>query len=402
MINKIAEKYNIHNHFNNSTQLNYLMNTEQGRLNAVNRFKQLGDSIKKDLDDIVSLAADICNTPVALITLLDKDMQWFKASVGTEVTCTTRKVSLCNYTIKREGLLIVPDTTLDKRFNSNPIVAGEPRVKFYAGIKLVTKDGLAVGSLCVIDFKPGNLNVHQQKSLEVLSRQVINLMEFQWSLQSLAQQHQQTQQQKLSIEESEIKLKAIFDSSKDTHILVGKNLEVLAFNKSASDFIRTTYKKRLSLGDCIMDYTDPKLFKQFTKYFALALSGRSIKREWMLMPGTVYACWKETSFIPVKNNKGEVIGIALNSTDITTRKRQEEQISTQNDALTRIAIIQSHELRRPVASLLGLMDLMKLEHISFGYFDIMEVTVNELDEKIRGIVKDSEDTIHGPRLAIVA
>jgi PAS domain S-box-containing protein len=253
-----------------------------------------------------------------------------------------------------------------------------------------------------MDFKPRTLDKQQQNSLEVLSRQVMNLMELQWSLQSLAQQHQKTQQQKTSIEESEIKLKAIFDSSKDTHILVGKNLKVLAFNKSASDFIRSTYKKKLTLGDDIMDYTDPKLFKRFAKYFAMALAGKPVKREWMLMPGTVYACWKETAFIPVKDNRGQVIGIALNSTDITTRKRQEDQISTQNDALTRIAIIQSHELRRPVASLLGIMDLMKMEHIDFGYLNIMEVTVNELDEKIRSIVKDSEDTIYSSNLAIVA
>jgi len=378
------------------------MINEQSRLKAVSRFKQLYNNTSTDLDGIASLAAQICNTPIALVTLIDEHMQWYKASVGTEITCTTRKLSLCNHTLTHEGVLLIPATDLDPRFNANPNVINEPQIKFYAGTRLITKEGLAVGSLCVMDYKAGSLDRHQQRSLEILAAQAVSLMELQWNLQSVTRQHQKIQEQKQSVEESELKLKAMFDSSKDTHILVGKKLEVLAFNKSASDFIRTTYKKKLSAGDCIMDYTDPKLFKQFTKYFALALSGRSIKREWMLMPGTVYACWKETSFIPVKNNSGEVIGIALNSTDITTRKRQEEQISTQNDALTRIAIIQSHELRRPVASLLGLMDLMKLEHIDFGYFNIMEITVNELDEKIRSIVKDSEDTIHGPKLAIVA
>jgi PAS domain S-box-containing protein len=378
------------------------MSTEQHRLKAVARFKQLNESISKDLNDIVTLAAQICNAPIALVTLIDEDMQWFRAAVGTEVTCVTRKLSLCNFTIKSEGLLTIPDTTLDERFNNHPRITGEPFVRFYAGIPLLTKDNLAIGTLCIMDFKPRSLDKQQQNSLSILSRQVISLMELQWNLKALTLQHQKMQEQKSFIEDSEIKLKAIFDSSKDTHILVGKNLEVLAFNKSASDFVRTTYKKKLSTGDCIIDYTDPGLIKQFTKNFAYALAGRVVKREWMLMPGTVYACWKETSFIPVKNGRGEVMGIALNSTDITTRKRQEEQISTQNEALTRIAIIQSHELRRPVASLLGLMDLMKLEHIDFGYFNILEITVNELDEKIRSIVKDSEDTIHGPRLAIVA
>lgn len=378
------------------------MNSEESRLEAVRRFKQLGDDITQDLNDIVSLAAQICNTPVALVTLLDADTQWFKACTGTDLICTSREVSFCNYTIEQEGLLIVNDATLDDRYNNNPLVLGEPHVKFYAGSKLITKDGFAVGSLCVVDFKARDLDEHQQHSLMVLSRQVMNLMELHWSLQSLELEHQKTQQQKLSIEASEIKLKAIFDSSKDTHILLSKNLEVLAFNRSAYDFIRTIYKKKLSYGDSIMDYTDPDLHNQFTKNFATALKGKPIKQIWMRMPGTAQACWKESSFLPVKNNEGEVIGVALNSTDITIRKRQEELISTQNEALTRIAIIQSHELRRPVASLLGIMDLMKLESIDLNYFDMLELTVNELDQKIRGIIKDSEDTISESHLAIVA
>jgi light-regulated signal transduction histidine kinase (bacteriophytochrome) len=176
----------------------------------------------------------------------------------------------------------------------------------------------------------------------------------------------------------------------------------LAFNKSASIFVRSNFNKKLCNGDNIMDYTAPHLLLQFAKYFNVALSGRSIKREWMLMPGTPQQLWKETVFVPVKNTTGEVIGVALNSTDITTRKRHEEQIRIQNEALQRIAIIQSHELRRPVASLLGIMDLMRMENVDFTYFDIMELTVQELDEKIKGIVKDSEDTIQGRHLAIVA
>ncbi len=378
------------------------MTYEQNRLEAVSRFKHLDERITKDLNDIANLAAQICNTPVALVTLLDEDVQWFKASCGTAVTSTSREISLCNRTIQQDELLIVQDTTLDDRFQNNPLVSNDPHVKFYAGIKLATKDSYAVGSLCVIDFEAKTLNEHQQNALVVLSRQVINLMELHWSLSTLDLEYQKTQQQKISIEKSELKLKAIFDSSKDTHILVGADMEILAFNKAAVNFIANTYQKKLALGDNIINYTDPQLFKQFSKGFSLALSGRTIKREWMLMPGTVYACWKETLFSPVKNKSGITIGVALNSTDITARKQQEERIRTQNDALTRIAIIQSHELRRPVASLIGIMDLMRIEQIDFDYFNIMELTINELDDKIRGIVKDSEDTIMERHLAIVA
>ncbi|XHR95982.1 GAF domain-containing protein [Mucilaginibacter sp. UC70_90] len=378
------------------------MNNEPLRLRAVKRFKDLDSAIAVDLNDIVGLAAQICGTPVALVTLLDTDTQWFKAATGTNITYTPRELSFCNHTIIQKQVLVVPDLLNDERFNTNPLVFETPKARFYAGAPLITKDGHALGSLCVIDFKPHELDQQQVKSLKTLARQVVNLMELNSSLRSLEQQHQQSQSQKASISESEMKLKAIFDSSKDTHILVGRNLEVMAFNKSASVFIKSLYNKKLANGDNIISYTEPALVNSFSKYFAVALTGRSIKREWELLAGTPNACWKETSFIPVKNNSSEVIGIAINSTDITTRKRHEEQINIQKEALNRIAIIQSHELRRPVASLLGILDLMRMENIDFGYFNIIEHTVNELDEKIRGIVKDSEDTIQGGHLAIVA
>ena len=378
------------------------MNNEQLRLEAVKRFTSNDDSITKELNDIVSLAAQICKTPVALVTLLDEEFQWFKAAVGTPVTCTTREASLCNYTIKQEEILIVPDTTLDERYCNNPLVANDPHVKFYAGIRLMTKDGFAVGSLCVIDFEVKALDDHQQHSLRVLSRQVINLMELHWSLESLERQHQKTQEQKLSIEASEIKLKAIFDSSKDTHILVGKNLEILAFNKSAAEFARATYQKKLQLRDDIMDYTDPSLSVKFKSNFKLALTGKSTKKEWMLTTNKGLPSWKETSFLPVKNNSGEIIGVAINSIDITTRKQHEEQINKQNEALTRIALVQSHDFRRPVACLLGIMDLMRMEKVDSDYFHMLDATVKELDERICSIVKDSEETIHGSMLATVA
>src|ERR1700744_38983 len=127
------------------------MDNEHYRLNAVNRFKQLDDDIQNDLNAVVNLAAQICKTPVSLITLLDEDKQWFKAHKGIDIDCTDREVAFCNYTIKQDDLLIVADATKDERFANNPLVVGEPFIRFYAGAPLVTKDGFSVGSLCVVD-----------------------------------------------------------------------------------------------------------------------------------------------------------------------------------------------------------------------------------------------------------
>jgi PAS domain S-box-containing protein len=371
------------------------------RLTAVNRFKKPDTEINKDLNAIIELIARICDTPVALITLVDDDKQWFKVSRGININCTDRELAFCNHTIQQEGLMIVTDTLKDDRFMNNPLVTGVPYMRFYAGATLTTKDGHSIGSLCVLDFKPRVLDKHQQDSLKVLSKQVMNLMELNWSLDILQQQNAETNQQKQQIEESEIKLKAMFNSSKETHILVDKQLKVVAFNKAASEFVREAHRKKITKGKSIMDYADPEVIPGLTHYFNMAFGGKTIEFEWLMRPETDRARWKELQLLPIRNSAKKIIGVALNSTDITDRKLKEEQIRIQNAALTRIAIIQSHELRRPVASLLGFVSLIKMEKGKFDYFDMIELTVNELDEKIRGIVKDSEDTIHN-KLAIVA
>lgn len=379
------------------------MDRELHRLEAVKRFKELelDLAITQDLNDIVELASQICNTPAALITLLDENTQWFKAAKGVNITQTPKEISFCQFTIEEQGVSIVGDAKADDRFVNNPLVTGDPDIRFYAGAPLTTKDGFNVGTLCVADIKARDLDEHQQKSLIVLSKQVINLLELNWSLQVLAQQHEQQEQHKKAIEASEIKLKAAFDSSTDVHVLVGRNLEVLAFNKSASYYIRGIYQYEITVGDRILNYVDPKNKKHFSKYFDIAFKGKTIKHDLLIRPGTRFECWREIKLVPVKNHHDEIIGVALNSADISKRKQQEKQIHIQNEALTRIAIIQSHELRRPVASLLGFMHLMKIEELEFDYFEMMNLTINELDEKIRIIVADSEKTISSP-LSIVA
>lgn len=379
------------------------MDREILRLEAVKRFKELelNSAITKDLKDIVDLAAQICGTPVALFTLLDEDTHWFKVAKGTNLTHTPKEISFCKYTIQQE-VLVVGDTKEDDRFVNNPLVYGETNVRFYAGATLTTQDGFNVGSLCVVDFEARELTASQQKTLQVLSKQVINILELNWSLKVLAQQNEETLYHKKAIEESELKLKAVFDSSTDIHVLVNKNLEVMAFNRPACMYISSIYNHNIKSGDRILNFVDPKAKSHFTKYFDIAFKGRVIKHELLIRPGTEFECWREIKLVPIRNNDGEIIGVALNSADIHKRKQQEKQIQVQNEALTRIAIIQSHELRRPVASLLGMMNLIKIEELDFSYYDMMALTINELDEKIRIIVADSEKTISTQSLSIVA
>ncbi|WP_345951911.1 GAF domain-containing protein [Mucilaginibacter sp. PAMB04274] len=369
------------------------------RLNAVDRFKKLDAGIKKDLDDIVNLLASICNVPVALISLIDDKMQWFKASVGTgEINCNARELSFCQHTILHDEVLIVKDASQDSRFANLPIVSNAPYVKFYAGVPLMTYDGHAVGSLCVLHVQPIELSELQINTIKVLSKQVTNLIELNWSMQSLMEQNQSTQLQKKRIEDSEIKLKAVFDSQKDIHILIGRNMEVLAYNKAAYKYIKANYQKEIRQGVHFLTLTNQNYTDEMFENIHAAMKGKVVNSEWLLQYEQEDARWLEVTFEPVTDNTGLIIGVTINATDVTIRKQNAEQIDKQNEALQKIATIQSHELRKPVASLMGLMEVLKLDdnYVFNSYYPMIELTINELDTKIKDIVYQSERTLNHP------
>lgn len=372
------------------------MINEIERLNAVNRFKKLDAGIKKDLNELVSLLAQICNVPVALISLIDDKMQWFKASVGTgDINCNERDLSFCQETILQNDILIVPDATKDERFANLPIVSGPPHIKFYAGAPLITYDGYAVGSMCILHVDTIELSELQINTLRVLSKQVLNLIELNWSMQSLMEQNLSAQHQKRAVADSEIKLKAVFDSSRDIHLLIGHHMEVLAFNKAAYNYIKNSYGKELKMGAHLLTVTNEGFANMTIDNIKQALNGEMVSVDWLVKTANNTTNWLNIIFEPVEGSNSSVIGVAINATDITANKLDAEQIEQQNAALQRIATIQSHELRRPVASLMGLIEVLKLDEscVYNSYYPMMETTIYELDDKIKAIVKESEETL---------
>ena len=159
---------------------------EQARLAALRRYRILDTEPEQRFDDLTMLASQICDTPISLITLIDSDRQWFKSRVGLDIAETSRSVSFCTHAIQQPDLMQVPDATSDPRFRDNPFVTGEPNVRFYAGAQLVTPDGHALGTLCVIDVRPRHLSETQLRSLEALRRQAEAQLELRRNLDELA------------------------------------------------------------------------------------------------------------------------------------------------------------------------------------------------------------------------
>jgi anti-sigma regulatory factor (Ser/Thr protein kinase) len=158
---------------------------EAGRLKALRQYRILDTDPEQAFDDLTLIASQICGVPIALISLVDENRQWFKSRIGIEAHETSLSVSFCAHAIQQRGIFTIPDASKDPRFCDNPLVKGEPGIRFYAGAPITTPDGYALGTLCVVDYVPRKLTDEQNKALEALERQVTAQLELRRNLEEL-------------------------------------------------------------------------------------------------------------------------------------------------------------------------------------------------------------------------
>lgn len=173
---------------------------ETERLDALRQYHILDTLPEQAYDDITRLASHICGTPVALISFVDRERQWFKSKVGLDVAETPRDAAFCAHALgDPNDMLLVPDATRDERFAENPLVTGAPAIRFYAGAPLATPQGQVLGTLCVIDDKPRELSEEQKQALDALARQVMTQLEMRLRVNDLALQIQLRQQVEIAL-----------------------------------------------------------------------------------------------------------------------------------------------------------------------------------------------------------
>jgi PAS domain S-box-containing protein len=222
---------------------------EGERLESLRQYDILDASTEQEFDDLTHLAAHICGTPISLISLVDHERQWFKSSFGLEAVEIPRDVFFCAHAIIGDDLLIIPDAAADERFANNALVAGEPHIRFYAGAPLVTPEGQAIGTLCVIDTVPRQLDEAQQDALRRLARQAVALLEARpQDLPSHSRQARLQADHQRGLQESQSFLQSTLDALSSHIAVLDENGKIIAVNKAWRQFLEQNDGTPISCG----------------------------------------------------------------------------------------------------------------------------------------------------------
>ncbi|MGF1517180.1 MAG: response regulator [Nodosilinea sp.] len=364
---------------------------ETCRLEALYKYHILDTPPAQGFDHLTQLAAMVCQVPIALVSLIDDQRQWFKAKVGLETPETRRDLAFCAHAILQSELFEVPDTLADERFCDNPLVTDEPHLRFYAGMPLITAQGYALGTLCVIDRVPRRLTSMQRQTLEMLAAQVLDQLELHHQIEQIQQAETERQRLQASL-----------------------RLQERAIAASSNGIVITD----ASQPNNPIIYVNPA-FERITGYPAAEVMGqncRFLQRDQIDQPGldqlrqaiaegtdcTVEVVnyrkngepfWNQLSISPIYDPGGQLTHFVGIQTDICDRKRAEAQLhqhmqdleqarrtaEAANQAKSEFLAMMSHEIRTPMNAVIGMTSLLLDTSLTDQQRDFVETNRNAGD-----------------------
>ena len=220
-----------------------LVSDEQERLEALRSYNIIDTDPEPVFNDLAQLAAYVCGTPMAVVSLLDDERQWLKARVGIDVREVAREQTFCQYALRANDVFEIPDTLADARYASNPMVTGAPHIRFYVGTPLLTPEGYSLGTLCAFDTVPRSLSTDQREALRLLARQVMA--------------HLELRRTRLLLDDERRKLEGVIRLAVRTDGLVPANSRPDIFVKQEQRLVRVSTADLLyveALGDYVNLY----------------------------------------------------------------------------------------------------------------------------------------------------